>query len=289
MRALAPAKLNLALEVLGRRGDGYHEVRTIMQTVGLCDELTFRQAASTTLTVEGPHSPSEDDLIIRAAQRLAEAAGVEPGAAAHLRKEIPVGSGLGGGSSDAAATLRGLNALWGLRWTRARLSEIAARLGSDATFFLYGGIALAEGRGEQVTPLPDMPRRWLLLVVPPITISDKTRRMYHALTAADFSDGSRTEALAEKVSRGQAVSDDDLCDTFERLAYHVFEGLSAYREAMLEAGAQAVHLAGAGPGLFSLAEDERAARDTASRLQHLHARVYAVASVTADEATALRD
>jgi 4-diphosphocytidyl-2-C-methyl-D-erythritol kinase len=154
MRLCAPAKINWTLEVLGRRNDGYHNVGSLMQTVDSCDILDISPADRLTLEVEGERQPSQDDLVLRAATLLDGGSG--RGAHIRLDKRVPVAAGLGGGSSDAAAALRGLNELWHLGYGDARLAEIGAGIGSDVSFFVYGGTALAEGRGERVadTPFP---------------------------------------------------------------------------------------------------------------------------------------
>jgi len=281
MLLYAPAKVNWTLEVLGRREDGYHEVRTVMQAIDLCDILEFGPGEGVRLEVEGPHEASEDDLVLRAASLLDGGGG--RGARMRLTKRIPVAAGLGGGSSDAAVALRGLNELWRLGLSGERLAEMAAGLGSDVPFFLVGGTALAEGRGERMTPLPDAAQTWLVLLAPPITVAGKTQRMYAALTPADFTDGSRTEACAAVVREGRPLADDDLFNTFERAAYAVFEGLDVCREALLAAGAGRVHLAGAGPALFALAADEAAARAMLSRLRAPGGEAFAVRTLTAAE------
>jgi len=265
MKLFAPAKVNWTLEVLGRREDGYHEVRTVIQAVDLCDILEFGPGEGVRLRVDGPHEASTDDLVLRAAALLDGGGG--RGARIRLTKRIPVAAGLGGGSSDAAATLRGLDELWGLGLDGEKLAEMAAGLGSDVPFFLCGGTALVEGRGERVTPLPDIEPVWLVLLVPPLHLPEKTRRMYASLAEADFSDGSRTEACAAVVREGRPLADGDLFNAFEEVAFEVFEGLERYREALLAAGARGVHLAGAGPALFALAEDEASARGMLSRLR----------------------
>jgi len=284
IRAAAPAKINLTLEVLRRRDDGYHEIRSVMQTIDLRDELTFEQGDAVTLTVEGPHTASGDDLVIRAARLLQSASGQDRGAAIHLRKRIPLGAGLGGGSADAAAALTALSGLWGLRLDDERLMTLAAEIGSDVAFFLHGGTALAEGRGERVTPLADLPATWIVLLVPPLSMPDKTRRMYGSLTEGDFTDGSRTERLLRLVGSAGPVTGTDIYNAFDRPAYEVFQGLDEHRQRLLEAGAPMVHLAGAGSALFALAAGEREARALAARLVSPAAAVFAVRTLAAGEA-----
>ena len=157
MEVLAFAKLNLTLEVLGRRGDGYHEVRTILQTVDLADQLEIRPYPSLRVECDDPALNGEANLAWRAAKALARSRSIQPRASIFIQKRIPVGMGLGGGSSDAAAALIALNQLWGLSLGAEELAQVAAELGSDVPFFLWGGTALAEGRGERVKPLPPLP------------------------------------------------------------------------------------------------------------------------------------
>ena len=168
MHLRAYAKINLTLEVLGRRNDGYHEVVTILQNVGLYDVLHIEPAPSMYLTCSADRLEGEDNLVWRAAARLRAVASVGDGARIHLEKHIPAAMGLGGGSSDAAAALVGLSTIWDLSLSARQVASIAAELGSDVPFFLVGGTAKAEGRGEQVSPIPAIPQRWVLLLCPDI-------------------------------------------------------------------------------------------------------------------------
>lgn len=170
----ARAKINLGLEILGKRPNGYHEIRTLMQSIGLADQLEIMPRAAGRLRLECPDSDlpeDEQNLVFRAAVLLRELAGVRGGARLVLRKRIPVGSGLGGGSSDAAATLVGLNRVWGVRLPHRELVRIGARLGSDVPFFIRGGTQLAEGRGERLTRLPSLPRLPVVVVFPNLFVS----------------------------------------------------------------------------------------------------------------------
>ena len=281
MKLIAPAKINWTLEVLGRREDGYHAVRTVMQAIDVCDRLEFGVGEGVRLEVEGPHEASEDDLVLRAASLLDGGGG--RGARIGVWKHIPVAAGLGGGSSDAAASLRGLDELWGLGHDEADLMELASQIGSDVPFFLHGGTALVEGRGERVTPLPDARPRWLVVLAPAIQIADKTKRMYAALRPEHFSDGSRTAALVERVRNGEGVREEDLFNAFEEVAFEVFEGLDGYREALLAAGARRVHLGGAGPALFALAEDEAGANAIRDKVSSPDGRLFVARTLGAAE------
>lgn len=167
---LAPAKLNLFLEVEGKRSDGYHELTTLMVTVDWHDELQFEQTAGDAIvfTCDHPTLPLDaDNLVVRAANLLRHATSTAQGAKIHLTKRIPSQAGLAGGSSDAAATLSGLNTLWDCRLTQADLANLAAQLGSDVPFFLNGPAAICRGRGELVTPVPVLREYHFVLLCPP--------------------------------------------------------------------------------------------------------------------------
>ena len=170
----APAKLNLCLEVLGRRPDGYHEIDSVFAAIDLCDTVRLERGGEIRLTVRGEAAPEDETNL---AWRAAEALGV--GASITLDKRIPAGAGLGGGSSDAAAVLMGLDRLYGLGIGRERLSEIALELGADVPFFLTGGTARCRGVGERIEPLPPAPGRRYLLAIP--ALATVTRDVYGGL------------------------------------------------------------------------------------------------------------
>ncbi len=258
----APAKLNLTLEVLGKRPDGYHEIRSVMQTISLADTLNFK--ASSTISFKSANADwlPEKSLVAKAAGLLRETAGTAKGALIEVAKSIPLVSGLGGDSSDAAATLRGLSQLWGLNLPREELLKLAAGLGSDVPFFLYGGTVLAAGRGEILTPLPSLPHHWVVLVLPALPrLPDKTKQLYASIKPDDYTDGQITGRLVEVLKRGEGFSPSLLFNVFKSVAFSRFAGLEEYRERMLKLGADNVHLAGSGPTLFSLVKDKTKAED----------------------------
>jgi len=167
----APAKLNLTLRVTGRRADGYHLLQTVFCFIDYCDILRFAMrddgAVVRAKAVSGV--PETEDLTLRAAQLLQDAGAVRLGVTIDLEKRLPVGGGLGGGSSDAATTLIALNSLWGLNWPRARLQDLALKLGADVPVFVFGESALGEGIGEKLTALP-LPSAWYLVLIPPLSV-----------------------------------------------------------------------------------------------------------------------
>jgi 4-diphosphocytidyl-2-C-methyl-D-erythritol kinase len=255
VRTVAPAKINWTLEVLGRREDGYHEIRSVMQTIDLCDGLWAEASEGSSFeTTEGSALP-DDDLIVRAAKALEERSGRPLPARICVEKRIPVASGLGGGSSDAAAVLRLLNRLHELRLPEAELSDVGASVGSDVAFFAYGGTALVEGRGERVTSLLDASAAWFTIIVPKIDLPDKTRRMYARLTPADYTDGSITGRVVAAVSNGRAMDDNDTCNAFDRANFDLDGDLQQLSDGLFMEVLSPVHTVGAGPSIFVYCDD----------------------------------
>jgi len=256
----APAKLNLTLEVLGERQDGFHEIRSVIQAINLCDSLHFQLGQNVEFRSDMPDWIPEKSLISKASSLIREATGCTKGATIEVNKRIPWLSGLGGDSSDAAAILLGLNRLWGLGLSLKELLELASQLSSDASFFLYGGAALAEGRGEIVTPLPSLPHMWVVLMMPPVPrMPGKTKQLYASLKASHYTGGQITDRLVTSLSTGGEVTSSSLFNVFDEVARDNFAGLGEYRQQFLRVGAQEVHLAGSGPALFTLVGDKNQA------------------------------
>lgn len=273
----AYAKVNLTLEVMGKRQDGYHEIASVMQAIGLYDTLSFKLEQQVSLVCNIPELVSPDNLVIKAAKLLQERTNCHKGALISLHKGIPWASGLGGGSSDAAVTLQALNQLWGLNLTFEELQEIAAKLGSDIFFFLHGGgTALVEGRGEKVTRLPSLPKSWLVIMKPPIDVPQKTEKMYASLNPSDFTSGQYTRRLVESLRVGGRITSAFCYNIFESFAFSFFPGLEEYRRRFLKAGATEVHLAGAGPTLFDMIEDKAEGEGVCHQLGGEDAEVYMV-------------
>lgn len=170
-RLAAPAKLNLFLHVVGRRSDGYHLIQTAFRLIDFCDRISVvpREDGTIRLEDELPGVPAEGNLVVRAARALKDAAGVPNGVAIRIEKRIPMGAGLGGGSSDAATTLLALNRIWGTGFSRSELATIAAALGADVPFFLFGANAFGEGIGEVLTPL-DLAPAWYVVLTPQVAV-----------------------------------------------------------------------------------------------------------------------
>jgi 4-diphosphocytidyl-2-C-methyl-D-erythritol kinase len=272
---LAPAKLNLTLEVLAKRQDGFHEIRSVIQTINLCDSLYFQSGQDIEFKSDLPDWIAEESLVSRAAGLLQEISGCSKGAKIEVSKRIPLLSGLGGDSSDAAAVLRGLNQLWGLGLSSGELLKLAWQLGSDVAFFLYGGTALVEGRGEIVTPLQPLPQMWVVLAMPPTPrLPGKTKQLYDSLGTNHYTDGQITRRLVEELKAGRELTPSLLFNTFENVAFTRFSGLDVARGHMVGIGARDVHLAGSGPTLFTLLKDKAQAEELYIRLQQQRLEPY---------------
>lgn len=290
LRLRAPGKVNWTLEVLGKRPDGYHEVRTVLQTAALSDSLVLTPADTISLTLGGDYGvlgeeAPESNLAYRAATALKERAGHSGGVRIELQKAIPIAAGLGGGSSDAAAVLGGLRALWQLSLSDDDLAAVGAELGSDVPFFLRGGTALATGRGERITPLPNGPSQRLVIAWPKEALEeDKTARMYAALRPEHHSDGTRTGRITARLRSGEPVRDEDVCNVFEAVLPEMAPAAAETFQRAAALGAGRPHLCGSGPAFFFLIEPDQAAARVVAGLQRLGLRACETRIVEAGEA-----
>ncbi len=284
------AKINLTLEALAKRDDGYHEVATVLQTISLADTLSIETGDTLEFSCSVPGLQSGDNLVLRAAKMLREAAGCARGAHIKLTKGIPIAAGLGSGATDAAAALVGLNRLWETNLPPQRLSEIAAGLGSDVASFIYGGTVLAKGRGEKVAYLPPLQETWLVLLMPQIdTIPNKTAQLYAKLDPSHFTSGQFTERLVNHLYEGASINASLLYNVFEQVAFDFFAGLSGYNSIFMKAGAVTVHLAGAGPCLFTLVSDENSGKAVLSNLEAEGQEAYLVRTTDAEPFASVSD
>jgi 4-diphosphocytidyl-2-C-methyl-D-erythritol kinase len=267
VRVQAPAKLNLLLAVLAREVSGYHQLETVFCRLELADELDVQpSAAGVQLTVEGPEpAPPEQNLAVRAARAFLERSGVAGGAAIRLVKRIPVGAGLGGGSSDAAATLLALNRLHDLPLQPTELLELGAALGSDVPFFLADtALALAWGRGERLLPLEPLPRMEVLLAVPPFAIP--TAWAYDRWDAAGSPApaGPRLHRAAD--FRTWTALTPHAANDFEAAVFPEQPRLPALKRALQASGAFLALLTGSGSALYGLFRTPGALREARLRL-----------------------
>lgn len=256
----APAKINLGLEILGHREDGYHEIRTILCAISLADWLTFEQVDADAIALRSGDFdiPASENLISRALDAMRQRGAAIPPQRVTVDKAIPAAAGLGGASSDAAATIRA----FGRELADAGVDSaaVAASLGSDVPFFLDGPVALATGRGEVLAPLPAPTNAWGVLLTPDLIISDKTRTMYGAVDPAWWSDGSRVGALARALPE---PPNEAPFNVFERALLTRFPEAEAARERLLAAEAPFAALTGAGPTFYTLVDSEARAREIA--------------------------
>lgn len=259
----APAKINLGLEILGRRSDGYHELRTILCTISLADTLSFENADTDEISIHGASDvPQDENLVLRALRTMRDRGAEIPHQRVTIDKSIPAAAGLGGASSDAAATIDAFAPE--LDAAGIDRSELAASLGSDVPFFLDGPIALASGRGEMLAPLPRPGAAWVVLVTPRIDIPDKTRTMYKAVDPTWWSDGSQVNAIAKQLPTLPAAAP---FNVFERALTSRFPETNAARKQLLAARAPFAALTGAGPTWYTLVEKESDAHGIASRIE----------------------
>ena len=268
----ANAKINLTLDILGTREDGYHEVAMIMQEISLHDTLNMgkiNQGISLTITIEGQQGTlpaDESNLCWQAAALVQKEYNLQEGVEIHLTKRIPMAAGLAGGSADAAAVLKGMNHLFRLGMTEARLCELGARLGSDIPFCIMGGTMLATGRGEVLTRLPSFPRLSVVLAKPPVGVS--TAWAYKTYDAGYDGPHPDNEAMLEAIHGGDAHKAADLlCNVLEGVTETEHPVIADYKRLMMEHGAMASMMSGSGPTVFGLVREKQQAWHLADTLK----------------------
>ena len=275
----SPAKINLFLEIIGRRPDGFHEIESIMQLVDLCDEVHLRRRRDgIRLQVSGADLPEgRGNLAYRAAALALEEAGLSDGVEIRLDKRIPVAGGLGGGSSNAAAVLLGVGRLYGLDWPPETLHRMASGLGSDVPFFLGGGAAVARGRGEMLTPLPPWPRHWLVLANPGMQIS--TAWAYRE--ASSKLTGWEGRVTLPTLTAGGPLEWPPIW-AFNRLEEVVLPHrpeVAALKALLQDSGGLPVLMSGSGASLFAVVPDAAAAEALAARVRERGAFAAAVTTL----------
>lgn len=246
------------MRILGKRPDGYHNIRTVLQTISLCDQLRFESSADSEIhfSCSDRELPvDEGNLVVRAATFLREESKTTLGGRIHLEKQIPAQAGLGGGSSNAAVTLLGLTRLWRLRVDLTQLETIAARIGTDVPFFLYGGCAMGTGTGAHVSALADPPTRNLVVITPNVRVA--TIAAYEACDRAALTSSVSKTILASSRNQSHFGDSDqwDLKNDFERVIFDMEPEIRRAREALLNVGARQVMLAGSGSSVFGIFDD----------------------------------
>jgi 4-diphosphocytidyl-2-C-methyl-D-erythritol kinase len=251
LRVRALAKINLDLRVLGKRPDGFHELRTIFQTISLADtiDIAFTPGRKTSIEVKD-NLGIPDNLAARAARLALDAMRVTGRVEMRIHKRIPMGAGLGGGSSDAAAVLLALPVLAGRRVELPELCRLAEQLGSDVPFFLLGGRAVGIGRGSELFPLPDEPPRAGLLVVPAVHVS--TSEAYRRLSPRLTSESQQNKIFSFQSQTWNRGGREPACNDFEAVVFRQHRGLAVLKKRLIEAGASLAMMTGSGSGVFGL-------------------------------------
>ncbi len=253
----APAKINLTLDVLHKRPDGFHEVEMIMTTVDLADRIGLESREDGIIKIISADRYVPDDqrnLAYQAAKLLKDTYNVQAGVSIVLEKRIPVAAGLAGGSSDAAATLKGLNRLWNLQLTADQLAEHGAKIGSDVSFCVYGGTALATGRGEKIQELPSPPNCWIILAKPSIGVS--TADVYGGLKVNEIIHPNTTEMIRAIKEKDYELMCATMGNALESVTLKLYPEVSTIKEQMMKFGADAVLMSGSGPTVFGLVQHE---------------------------------
>ena len=276
----APAKINLGLDTLYKREDGYHELRTIMASVDLADKLIFRerQDQAFILTTDSGFLPvDERNLISQVVSLLRSRFQIESGLEIHVSKRIPVAAGLAGGSSDAAATLRGLNRLWQLNLSIEELAVLGAEIGSDVPYCLWGHTALVEGRGEIITALPPLPQCWVVLVKPKLSVS--SRKIFEVLDVDQVAhpDIDRLENSIRQGSYPEMVA--SLGNSLESITISKHPVVQQVKDKMIKFGADGAMMSGSGPTVFALCEHYSRAQRVFNGLKGFCEEVYLVRTI----------
>lgn len=278
----AYAKINLLLDVLGRREDGYHEVEMIMQTIGLHDKIYLKQASQYTLQTDSGQIPlDQSNLALKAAMLIGERCQTPP-VAVRLEKNIPVAAGLAGGSTDAAAVLLGMDKLFDLHLSRGQLLDWAAEIGSDVPFCLSGPTALAYGRGEKLQPLVDCPKFYLVLVKPSFGVS--TAEVYKHLDATQWKKRLGIEDYMDALKRQDVAGIlHGLGNTLEKSTFDLYPAVATIKERMIALGGKYTLMSGSGPTVFSAFANKAEAEIFYQKCRDCFEQVYWTETMTSEQ------
>ncbi|MEJ9279682.1 MULTISPECIES: 4-(cytidine 5'-diphospho)-2-C-methyl-D-erythritol kinase [Ureibacillus] len=273
----APAKINLTLDVLYKRPDQYHEVEMVMTTVDLADRIGLELRNDGKIVIHSSSSivPEDDrNLAYQAAILLKNTYNVHEGATITIHKEIPIAAGLAGGSSDAAATLRGLNQLWNLNLSIDTLAELGANIGSDVPFCVYGGTALATGRGEKIQPLPAPPSCWVILAKPRIGVS--TAKIYEGLNLENIEHPNTKQMMTALENKDYSLMCKTLGNVLESVTCSLYPEVAVIKNQMIRFGVDAALMSGSGPTVFGFVDSESRLNRVYNGLKGFCDEVYAV-------------
>ncbi len=252
----SPAKVNLSLRIVGKRTDGYHELETVFQEVDWADEIDFRESSDFSLKISGADLPhGNSNLIVKAAHALARKANLPCCGQLHLTKELPLQGGVGGGSSNAAITLIGLNRLWDLKWPGSRLEPIARELGADCPFFLHGGLARATGRGDVIEPLNGASEGHFVLVSPPFGVETAWAFTHLTLPLTEVEKNAIFSPLW-LTEEGSPCPREFLRNDLENIVFQRYSALRELRDRLLDLGAAGALLSGSGSTLYGIFDSE---------------------------------
>lgn len=278
MSLKAMGKINLGLDVLKKREDGYHEVRMIMQSVRVHDTIQLNKKRETGISVKTnrPYLPTdESNLVYKAAKLLMDEFGIEGGIDIDLKKYIPVAAGMAGGSSDAAAVLYGMNRMYGLNLNEEQLMKRGVTIGADIPFCIMRGTVLSEGIGEILTPLKGMPECKIVIAKPPISVS--TKQVYEAFDSADDIEHPDIDGMIEALNEGNLKKlTDKMSNVLETVTGRDYPVIGRIEEYMKNHGALGAIMSGSGPTVFGIYDDEDAAKATYEglRANHLAKQIY---------------
>lgn len=273
----APAKINLTLDVLYKRPDNYHEIEMIMTTIDLADRIELTELDSDQIQIDSGNRfvPNDErNLAYRAAKLLKDTYHVKKGVVIKIDKLIPVAAGLAGGSSDAAATLRGLNRLWALNISTKELADLGSNIGSDVSFCVYNSTAVARGRGEQITELPAPPSCWVVLAKPSSGVSTQT--VYQQLDLDQVKHPDTTGMIEAIETNNYRKMTDKIGNALELVTLANYPEVQKIKELMVASGADAVLMSGSGPTVFSLTQQESRANRIYNSLRGFCQEVYVV-------------
>lgn len=267
-RMKAYAKINLGLDVVGRLPNGYHEVRMVMQTVGIYDVLTFEKAEEgIVITTDSGELPTgRDNLIYKAVKLMFDKYGITRGVRIHLQKNIPIAAGMAGGSTDAAAAMKGINELFELGCSIETLMELGVRIGADVPYCIMGGTALAEGIGERLTALAPAPECWLLIAKPDINVS--TKYVYEHLDADDSYEHPDIDGMVKAIAEGSLEGVlKRLGNVLESVTAAAYPVIDIIKRRMIELGAAGSLMSGSGPSVFGIFTDKKRAQEAFEQLK----------------------
>ncbi|MBC7363058.1 MAG: 4-(cytidine 5'-diphospho)-2-C-methyl-D-erythritol kinase [Candidatus Aminicenantes bacterium] len=281
----SPAKINLGLEILGVREDGYHELVTLYQSIDLCDKIIFKVRTDGHILLTG-NDPlvawNKTNLVFRAAEILKQKTGARLGAEILVEKNIPAGRGLGGGSSNAAATLLTLNRLWDIGYGPEELFALAAELGSDVSFFLIGGLCLGLGRGERILPLEEPTRWWVVLILPDFSVSTALAYQEYDLLERSLTSTNKESKIIQFLEAKDISLIRQFKNDLEAVAFKIYPQLAEIKQEINSSGAELSLMSGSGSAVFGLYMQEDLAREAAARLGEKY-RTILVATVSREE------